>query len=46
MYDAEHEAIVPEELWRDVHGHLRRNGASRGKHGRNKHGAILKGLLQ
>jgi len=46
MYDAEHKAIVPEELWRDVHGHLRRNGASRGKHGRNKHGALLRGLLQ
>jgi len=46
MYDAEHEAIVPEELWREVHGHLRRNGASRGRHARNKHGALLKGLLQ
>jgi len=46
MYDAEHKAIVPEDLWRDVHGLLRRNGASRGRHDRNKHGAILKGLLQ
>ena len=46
MYDAEHKAIVSEDLWRDVHGHLRRNGASRGAHARNKHGALLKGLLQ
>jgi site-specific DNA recombinase len=46
MYDAEHEAIVGEDLWHDVHGHLRRNGASRGGGMRNKHGALLKGLLQ
>jgi site-specific DNA recombinase len=45
-YDAEHEAIVSEDLWRGVHGRLRRNGASRGGGMRNKHGALLKGLLQ
>jgi len=46
MYDAEHEAIVPEDLWREVHGLLRRNSVSGGQRSRNKYGALLKGLLQ
>ena len=45
IYDAEHDAIVPDELWHKVHGILRRNGASRGRRSQNKYGALLKGLL-
>ena len=46
IYDGEHQAIVGEDLWRNVHGHLRRNGASGGRRNCNKYGALLKGLLQ
>ena len=45
VYDGEHEAIVREALWNRVQGLLRRNGASGGRAVRNKHGALLKGLL-
>lgn len=44
-FPGEHEAIVPEGLWTQVHELLRSNGRSGGMHARNKYGALLKGLL-
>ncbi|MGD9791128.1 MAG: recombinase family protein [Phycisphaerales bacterium] len=44
-YAGEHEAIVQDDLWNEVHGLLRSNGRSGGTLVRNKHGALLKGLL-
>ena len=46
IYDGEHEAIVDEDLFGRVQGLLRRNRNSGGKHVRNKHGAMLKGLVR
>ena len=45
IYEGEHEAIVDEKLWRNVQKCLRRNGNTGGRTSRNKHGALLKGLL-
>jgi site-specific DNA recombinase len=45
IYDGEHEAIVDTALWQKVRDLLRRNGTTGGKDVRNKHGALLKGLL-
>jgi site-specific DNA recombinase len=45
VHEGEHEAIVPEDLWQKVQARLRRNGHSGGREARNKHGALLKGLL-
>ncbi|MFO7897892.1 MAG: recombinase family protein [Planctomycetota bacterium] len=45
IYEGEHEAIVSKELWDRVQAILRRNMNSGGQHVRNKHGALLKGLL-
>jgi len=45
IYEGEHEAIVDEKLWRSVQKCLRRNGNNGGRTTRNKHGALLKGLL-
>jgi site-specific DNA recombinase len=44
VYEGEHEAIVGEEVFRQVQAALQRNG--RGGTVRNKHGALLKGLLR
>jgi site-specific DNA recombinase len=41
----EHAAIVPVELFNRVQNNLKRNGQSGGKVVRNKHSALLKGLL-
>ena len=46
IYEGEHEAIVDEELFAQVQGLLQRNRNSGGKHSRNKHGALLKGLVR
>lgn len=46
IYDGEHEAIVDEDLFARVQGLMRRNRNSGGKHTRNKHGALLKGLVR
>ena len=45
IYEGEHEAIVDEKLWRSVQKCLRRNGNNGGRTSRNKHGALLKGML-
>ncbi len=41
----EHRAIVDEATWNRANTHLRHNGATGGKAVRNKHGALLRGLL-
>ncbi|HCD34629.1 MAG TPA: resolvase [Phycisphaerales bacterium] len=46
IHDGEHEAIIDEDLFARVQGLLRRNRNSGGKHSRNKHGALLKGLVR
>lgn len=46
VHEGEHEAIIDEELFARVQGLLRRNRNSGGKHTRNKHGALLKGLVR
>jgi len=45
IYAGEHPPIIGEDLWERVHGRLRRNAADRGTAVRNKHGALLRGLL-
>ena len=45
VHEGEHEAIVPENLWRKVQVRLQRNGRSGGAEARNKYGALLRGLL-
>lgn len=45
IYAGEHEAIVDEKAWQRVQKLLRRNGTTRGRATRNKHGALLRGLL-
>lgn len=46
IHEGEHEAIVDEDLFARVQGLLRRNRNSGGTHSRNKHGAMLKGLVR
>jgi len=45
-YNGEHEAIVPGELWQKVQDQLRSHGRSGGTEVRNKHGALLKGIVR
>jgi site-specific DNA recombinase len=45
VYDGEHPAIVHDELWDRVQNSLRRNGTAGGARAKNKHGALLTGLL-
>ncbi len=45
LYEGEHDAIVDADVWQQVQERLRRNGLSGGRKVRNKHGALLKGLL-
>ncbi len=44
-FPGEHDAIVTDGLWNEVHELLRTNGRSGGMLVRNKHGALLKGLI-
>ena len=46
VYEGEHEAIVDGELWREVQRLLQANACHGGSRVRNKHGALLKGLLR
>lgn len=46
VYEGEHEAIVDEDLFGRVQAQLARNRNSGGKYQRNKHGALLKGLVR
>ena len=45
VHEGEHDAIIREDLWRRVQARLQRNGRSGGAEARNKHGALLRGLL-
>ena len=46
LHPGEHPAIVDEATWERVQALLSRNGDTGGKEVRNKHGALLKGLLR
>lgn len=46
IFQGEHKAIVDEDLFGRVQGQLARNRNSGGKYQRNKHGALLKGLVR
>lgn len=46
MYEGEHAAIVSVESWVEVQRLLRRNGMNGGQAVRNRHGALLQGLLR
>lgn len=46
VYAGEHEAIVPIETWRRVQEMLAKHGRSGGTEVRNKHNALLKGVLR
>ncbi len=45
LHTGEHRAIVDEATWNRANAHLRHNGATGGKAVRNKHGALLRGLI-
>ncbi len=45
LHAGEHRAIVDEATWNRANAHLRHNGATGGKAVRNKHGALLRGLI-
>jgi site-specific DNA recombinase len=45
LHDGQHPSIVDDTVWTQVQGLLRRNGSTGGKDVRNRHGALLKGLL-
>jgi len=46
VHEGEHKAIVEEGTWGRVQALLKQNGQSAGKRTRNKHGALLSGLLR
>ena len=45
-FDGEHQAIITKELWDRVQKKLKQNGLSGGVMNRNKHGALLRGILR
>jgi site-specific DNA recombinase len=45
LFPGQHEAIVDEAIWSRAQSLLRHNGATGGKEPRNKHAALLRGLL-
>jgi len=45
VFDGEHEAIVPADVFQKVQALLQRNGRTGGVDVRNKYGALLRGLL-
>jgi site-specific DNA recombinase len=46
IHEGEHPAIVDEEIFERVQRLLKRNGRTGGAHVRNRHGALLKGLVR
>ncbi len=46
VHEGEHEAIIDTALFTEVQSLLQRNGRSGGRAARNKHGALLRGLLR
>ncbi len=45
LFPGQHEPIVDKAIWERANAHLHRNGSTGGKDARNKHGALLRGLL-
>src|ERR1035438_3550098 len=45
LYTGEHDRIIDQETWDQVHETLRHNGSTKGATVRNKLGALLRGLL-
>ncbi|MFO0858014.1 MAG: recombinase family protein [Phycisphaerales bacterium] len=45
-YDGEHTPIIDQDLWDKVHRLMRYNGRTGGHEVRNKHGALLRGILR
>jgi site-specific DNA recombinase len=46
VYPGEHEAIVDRETWEKVHAQLKAHAPSSNRSLRNKHGALLKGIVR
>lgn len=46
VHRGEHQSIVPDEMFRRAQSLLQRNGHTGGRAVRNKHGALLRGLLR
>jgi len=46
VYAGEHDAIVDEQTWQRVQSMLQHNGRTGGSEPRNKHGALLRGILR
>ncbi len=46
LHAGEHRAVVDEGTWNRVQTHLRHNGSTGGRDVRNRHGALLKGLIR
>ncbi len=46
VHQGEHVAVVDHDVWRRVQAMLQRNGRSGGVEARNRHGALLRGLLR
>jgi site-specific DNA recombinase len=46
VYPGEHEAIVDRETWEKVHAQLKTHAPSSNRSLRNKHGALLKGIVR
>jgi site-specific DNA recombinase len=46
LHEGEHPAIVDEAVWSRVQELVHRNGSTGGKDSRNKHGALLRGLIR
>ena len=46
VFDGEHKAIIEDDLWRDVQIKLASNGAGGNAETRNRHNAVLRGLVK
>ena len=46
VYDGEHDGIIDDKVWKRTQRMLKRNGSNGGRGGRNRYGALLKGLLR
>ena len=46
LYDGEHDRIIEDDIWNLVQEQLNRNGRRGGRNIRNKHSALLKGLVR
>lgn len=46
LHDGEHEAIIDRNTWERVQARIAKNGRTAGGVSRNKHGALLRGLLR